>query len=79
MRHCMQRSLPLQTSASREFDVELKATAVLVAYPSPCPSPARGEGTLWHRSSRLQRRIGVMRLKKGAYLVACTGTTGWQI
>src|SRR5262245_17928142 len=24
-------------------------------YPSPCPSPTRGEGTLWHRSAHLQQ------------------------
>src|SRR5262249_2753600 len=28
-------------------------------YPSPCPSPTRGEGTLWHRSAQPQTSIRV--------------------
>src|SRR5262249_33725018 len=33
--------------------------AVRVLYPSPCPSPARGEGTLWHRSAHLRPFIRI--------------------
>jgi len=28
-------------------------------YPSPCPSPTRGEGTLWHCSARPETSIRV--------------------
>src|SRR5262245_16509375 len=28
-------------------------------YPSPCPSPTRGEGTVWHRSAQPAGRVRV--------------------
>jgi hypothetical protein len=36
----------------------LRTDAALL-YPSPCPSPTRGEGTLWPRSAQLQTSIRV--------------------
>src|SRR5262245_31719279 len=36
-------------------------------YPSPCPSPTRGEGTLWHCSAYLTSSVRLHALRKGIY------------
>src|SRR6476620_2998239 len=34
------------------------SSSALRRHPSPCPSPARGEGTVWHAPSHLTRSLG---------------------
>src|SRR5262249_43444662 len=42
--------------------------------PSPCPSPTRGEGTLWHCSSQRQRCVCVRACSLGGRRVGILNT-----
>src|SRR5215475_5891779 len=49
----------IQSVSAQRFSVACRLRSRGLLYPPPCPSPAKGEGTLWRCCSHLQRHFRI--------------------